>query len=129
MGFVNNTRAIIGFMVLTACSLMPLHVSAVYAEEIKKVDRGAVADPTRPQGNRQIGSGKKETRKRKTFVLSSIVFSDTRAQAVINGRFYQKGDRVNGAKLEKIFRDRIVIRDEFGARTLYWKQARSLRRE
>ena len=129
MQLVSSKVACICFLSLFASLLSGNAVAVSNEQDVQKIDRSAIADPTRPQGKSRAVVSKKTEKKRQSFVLSSIVYSDTRAQAVINGRFYQEGDSVGGAKVERILRDRIEIRDQYGARTLYWKPAKRLRRD
>lgn len=122
-------------LLCVAC-ILAVVCPSVYAEESHdvlsdagKVDRKMVADPTRPYKARSASVSSVSGKKRNSYVLSSIVYSDQRAQAVINGKFYVKGDRVDGARIEQIKRDRVLLKDQFGVQTLFWKRAKELRRE
>jgi len=56
-------------------------------------------DPTRPPGHRLVLPGGKKAAAETRFLLSSIRISATRRIAVVNDRFVELGDTVNGAQV------------------------------
>lgn len=103
--------------------------AGISATELTPIDRSIVSDPTRPGGYQQGSGAATAVNEQKSYILSSIVYGGSRARAVINGRFYQQGDSVDGAKVVEIRRDAVLIKDEFGSQVLRWKPAVSLKSE
>lgn len=88
---------------LACCFAVPV---TVQAEQL--------ADPMRPPGyevQRAPASIKaKPEVKTKDWVLSAVLTSSHRSVAVINGKPYQRGDRLSGFKLVDIEADRVVLK-------------------
>jgi len=76
--------------------------------------------------------GVKPVSKRPSWVLSSILYAPGRRRAIVNGRLLAVGDRVDGARLTRIERDRVqlsiqgrIITLKLGARRLDLKKTRT----
>lgn len=67
-----------------------------------------VRDPMRPYV--VVRSADASTRAEQGLELTGVLVSDTRRIAVINGRFYRVGDRVNGEEIVRIEPGSIQIR-------------------
>jgi hypothetical protein len=106
---------------------------------------GPWSDPMRPpafalgkyrqeklrQQSRPAGDNKPSGR-RPSWVLSSILFAPGRQRAIVNGRLLAVGDRVDGARLTAIERDRVrlsiqgrTITLKLGTRRLDLKKTRT----
>ena len=72
----------------------------------------AFDDPTRPGGY-----SPKATRSLKGMQLESILISAQRKVAIINGKTYQPGDSIRGAKLVAIEPHRVTMRR--GSKTVH----------
>lgn len=75
--------------------------TAVFAESGSDVE---LIDPTRPLNYRANTAAVKET-----LVLNSILHSAGRKQAVINGQSVREKDTVNGAQVQRIEGDRVLV--------------------
>jgi len=76
--------------------------------------------------------GDKPAARRPSWVLSSILFAPGRQRAIVNGRLLAVGDRVDGARLTRIERDRVrlslqgrTITLKLGTRRLDLKKTRT----
>jgi len=78
----------------TAILLLTVWALAVQAQELR------VQDPTRPTVITRTEGGVPQAVT--SLRLTGVLVSDTRRIAVINGRFYRVGDRVNGEEIIRI---------------------------
>ncbi|MCP5208672.1 MAG: hypothetical protein H7A01_15850 [Hahellaceae bacterium] len=120
---------IIRRFVLKASLLFFVSMGSTFAADEFRVDRQRVADPTKPSGFSRVAAPQTVQKAANNYTLSSIVYGGGRSQAVINGRFYQQGDSVDGAKIMDIRRDSVILQDETGSRVLRWKPSASLKRK
>jgi MSHA biogenesis protein MshK len=77
-----------------AILLLTVWVLSVQAQELR------VQDPTRPTVPARAEGG--DPTADSSLRLTGVLVSDTRRIAVINGRFYRVGDRVNGEEIIRI---------------------------
>lgn len=94
-----SARAL-GWIVLS--SLAVLTFSAGYA----LADTGALSDPTRPNW---YGLQAKVQHDPKKPTLNSIITSDDRRLAVINGALMREGERNKGLLLQEVLTDRVLV--------------------
>lgn len=102
---------------LIAGTLLAVPLSA--AQEAAEVQ-----DPMRPPQTRQTESSTSAP----SWDLSSILISDNRRLAVINGVLVKPGERVSGARLVRIAADHVVIRHAGGEQTLSLRSNLSISR-
>jgi MSHA biogenesis protein MshK len=77
-------------------------------------------DPTRPPAN-ALGTAKPVAAKpasRNRLVLQTVVISEQRRTAVINGRVMSVGDTISGFTVAKIREAEVVMKGSKGTRTL-----------
>lgn len=72
----------------------------------------ALQDPTQPSQYRAVA-------KRIDLNLESILFSETRRVAVINGKALQEGENLGGAKIVSIGKDTVRVQRQ--GKTIYLK--------
>lgn len=78
----------------------------------------AWVDPTRPPTG-QVASPENQTRGAGADPeLQSILIGGGRRLALIGGKAYRVGERLDGLTVQNIFRDRVVLQGEGGTRTL-----------
>lgn len=69
-------------------------------------------DPTRPPGHRLVLPGGKKTATIQRFLLSSVRISSTRRSAIVNNRFVESGDIINGAKVVAIYPSAVKLKKQ-----------------
>ena len=67
-------------------------------------------DPTRPPGYRLIIPGQKKVVRERTYSLSLVQISPIRRSAVVNDRFVEVGDMINGAKVIAIYSSSVKLK-------------------
>ena len=77
------------------CALLLAVIPAGYAQ--------ALTDPTRPAQYRPVAAQER-------LDLQSILFSDSRKVAVINGKALTEGERIGGARVLSISKDSVRLR-------------------
>lgn len=82
-------------------------------------------DPTKPPQQR---STQQEAAAVTQYSLESILFSDSRRIAVINGESVATGGTVGGAVVKRIARDRVLLEINGNTRTLVLDSAPAIRR-
>lgn len=98
--------------------VLVLFCTAPQAEELR--------DPTRPKQPRQAPQEVETPVTR--YSVDSILVSDSRRIAVINGVSVAQGESVAGARVERIARDRVLLEVDGERRTLVLDPAPSIRR-
>ena len=83
-------------------------------------------DPTRPY--RPVAAAAGGGPAEQGFALTGVLVSETRRIAVINGRFYREGDRINGEEILRIEPGSIRIRRNGEVVTVSVKESRSVAR-
>ncbi|WP_085757709.1 hypothetical protein [Oceanicoccus sagamiensis] len=72
----------------------------------------SLEDPTRPSSYRSVG------KKQEGLRLESILFSETRKVAVINGNVLSEGDAMGGTKVIRISKNSVMVSDNGKSVTL-----------
>ncbi|SFR60067.1 MSHA biogenesis protein MshK [Marinobacter gudaonensis] len=76
----------------------------------------ALQDPTRPPAGDQVVSTPQPER---TLVLDSILYSQDRRVAVIEGKALTEGQRFDGVRVIRIYHDHVRVSDSGRERVLY----------
>ena len=69
-------------------------------------------DPTRPPGHRLVLPGGKKANGVIQYSLSSVRISSARRTAVVNDRFVEPGDIINGAKVVAIYPSSVKLKKQ-----------------
>lgn len=77
----------------------------------------ALDDPTRPANFQAAPVATTEAR---AFSLDSIVIGPGKRVAVIDGIARQEGESFNGARLLRVYPDRVELKDQGRTQTLNW---------
>ncbi|MFK7916067.1 MAG: hypothetical protein AB8B93_19295 [Pseudomonadales bacterium] len=95
----DSARAL-GWILLSSLAVMSLTAGFAMAEE------AALTDPTRPNWYGLQAAVKHDP---KRPVLNSIISSDDRRLAVINGALMREGERKRGLLLQEVLPDRVLV--------------------
>ncbi len=83
---------------------------ALVAASTSAIAGGELSDPTRPSDVSYNEEHDSKPGSTSPYVLSAILVASGRRIAVVNGEPLQTGDRVAGATLKSILRDKVVLR-------------------
>ena len=95
-----SSAHMLGFMVFSTFAMMTLGVGAVQADDV------SLTDPTRPNWYGLKAAVRHDPKKP---TLNSIITSDDRRLAVINGALMREGERSRGFLLQEVLTDRVLI--------------------